>query len=614
MSKLRKANGNGGSSGRGKGNGGARRRNRIDPITANVIQGALENVAIEMGYKLMRMSYSSIIRESEDFGAALIDVENRQMAEAKQSTPLQSGPIPGYIRGLRRQLAERGEEIRPGDVFIHNDPYAGASHGPDVAFVVPAFYKKKLVGFAVTTAHHLDIGAHTPGSGGIVDAIDCFAEGLRFQAVKVYEEGRRNDQVWGVLRTNIRLPDLVLGDMEAQVAAARIGAERYLDIIERYGLDTVKAAAEEMYDTSERRMRAAIAALPDGDYTATTYIDGFLDDPNPARRDLPIKVTIKIRGDEMTVDLTGTAPQVSDRPINMPLEGTVDCAVWLSIRSVLLDSAVHGWIPQNSGLVRPIKIVAPEGSLANPTFPAPVIARFCPGIELSNAVVQALAQVVPKQVCGGCGNGGGMIYTGQRGNSFWVQVELFSGSYGGRFGRDGMDSVDVLYANTRNNPIEDIESHVPLRIGRYELREKVAAPGKWRGGVGLIREVQFLDDGGASLESDGHKYPPKGLFGGRDGTPSEIVWSKAAGGEEHLPSKMPYHQFAKGDRITTFRACGGGYGSPFEREATDVLDDVLDEYIDVEQARTDYGVVIARGMTVDIEATRGEREARRRAN
>jgi N-methylhydantoinase B len=601
---------------RANGNGAARRakrragRSRIDPITASVIQGALENIAVEMGYKLMRMSYSSIIRESEDFGAALIDVENRQLAEAKQSTPLQSGPIPGYIRGMRRQLAERGEEIRPGDVFIHNDPYAGASHGPDVAFVVPAFLKKQLVGFAVTTAHHLDIGAHTPGSGGIVDAIDCYAEGLRFQAIKVYEQGRRNDQVWSLLRTNLRLPDLVLGDMEAQVAAARIGAQRYLDLIEHYDLETITAAAEDMFDTSERRMRAAIAALPDGDYTATTYIDGFIDDPNPARRDLPIRVTIRVRGDGMTVDLAGTAPQVPDRPINMPLEGTVDCAVWLAIRSVLLDSWVHGWIPQNSGLVRPIRIEAPPGSLANPIFPAPVIARFCPGIELSNAVVQALAQVVPKQVCGGCGNGGGMVFTGQQGNDFWVQVELFSGSYGGRHGRDGIDSVDVLYANTRNNPIEDIESHVPLRIERYELRENVAAAGRWRGGVGSIRQVRFLADGAASVESDGHKYPPNGLFGGSDGTPSELVWTKSSGEKVHLPSKLPYHPFARGDSITAIRACGGGYGDPLQRDPADVLDDVLDEYVTVEKARDDYGVVIAPDLVVDVEATARERAAR----
>ena len=587
---------------------------RIDPITASVIQGALESIAVEMGYKLMRMSYSSIIRESEDFGAAVIDLENRQLAEAKQSTPLQSGPIPGYVRGLRRQLAERGESIDPGDVFMHNDPYAGATHGPDVAFVVPAFHAGRLAGFAVTTAHHLDIGAHTPGSGGIVDAIDCYAEGLRFQAVKVYEAGKRNQQVWNMLRTNIRLPDLVLGDMEAQIAASRIGAQRYVELIEQHGLEIIAAASEAMFDSSERMMRAAIRALPDGDYSASAMLDGFLDDHNPVRRDLPINVTIRVRDDELTVDLTGTAAQVADRPINMPLEGTVDCAIWLAIRSVLLDTAKHGWIPQNSGLTRPIKIVAPEGTLANPIFPAPVIARFCAGIELSNAVVQAFADAVPKQICGGCGNGGGMILTGQQGNNFWVQVELFSGSYGGRYRSDGLDSVDVLYANTRNNPIEDIESHVPLRVERYELRENAAAAGQWRGGVGSIRQIAFLADGAVSVESEGHKYPPKGLFGGHNGTPAQLIWTKANGEVVELPSKLPYRPFAKGDRITAVRACGGAYGDALERNPADVLDDVRDDYFGRDQAFADYGVVITEKLEVDDEATRRRRQILRGNN
>ena len=587
---------------------------RIDPITASVIQGALESIAVEMGYKLMRMSYSSIIRESEDFGAAVIDLENRQLAEAKQSTPLQSGPIPGYVRGLRRQLAERGESIDPGDVFMHNDPYAGATHGPDVAFVVPAFHAGRLAGFAVTTAHHLDIGAHTPGSGGIVDAIDCYAEGLRFQAVKVYEAGKRNQQVWNMLRTNIRLPDLVLGDMEAQIAASRIGAQRYVELIEQHGLETIAAASEAMFDSSERMMRAAIRALPDGDYSASAMLDGFLDDHNPVRRDLPINVTIRVRDDELTVDLTGTAAQVADRPINMPLEGTVDCAIWLAIRSVLLDTVKHGWIPQNSGLTRPIKIVAPEGTLANPIFPAPVIARFCAGIELSNAVVQAFADAVPQQICGGCGNGGGMILTGQQGNNFWVQVELFSGSYGGRYRSDGLDSVDVLYANTRNNPIEDIESHVPLRVERYELRENAAAAGQWRGGVGSIRQIAFLADGAVSVESEGHKYPPKGLFGGHNGTPAQLIWTKANGEVVELPSKLPYRPFAKGDRITAVRACGGAYGDALERNPADVLDDVRDDYFGRDQAFADYGVVITEKLEVDDEATRRRRQILRGNN
>jgi N-methylhydantoinase B len=425
---------------------------RIDPVTASVIQGALENIAVEMGYKLMRMSYSSIIRESEDFGAAIIDTQGRQLCESIQSTPLQSGPIPGYVRGILREMAARGEAIQPGDVIMHNDPYGGASHGPDVAFCVPAFHEGQLVGYAVTTAHHLDIGALSPGSCGIVDAIDAYAEGLQFKAIKVYEGGRRVEPVWQILRANLRAPDLVVGDMEAQIAACRIGAERYLELIRRYGLDTVQAAADELMDYSERLMREAIARLPDGRYTATGYIDGFLDSEDPSKRELPLVVTLIVEGDEMTVDLAGTAPQVPDRPINMPLEGTVDCAIWLTLRSILLDSAIYGHIPQNSGLTRPIRIVAPKGCLANPIFPAPTIARFCPGNQLADTVMKALAQVVPQQVSAGIGNLKVIAFSGLQGETHWVHMEIFEGAYGGRAGKDGMDAVDTLYAQHPQQP------------------------------------------------------------------------------------------------------------------------------------------------------------------
>src|SRR4051812_1734845 len=195
----------------------------VDPVTASVIQGALENIAVEMGHKLMRMSYSSIIRESEDFGAALVDIHGQGLAESAQSTPLQSGPIPGYVRGIQRIMARRGEEIRPGDVIMHNDPYSGSSHGPDIAFIIPVFHQGRLIGFSGTTAHHLDIGALSPGSCGIVDAMDAYAEGLQFKAIKVYDQGHKNEPVWQILRDNIRASDLVVGDMEAQIAAGRIG-------------------------------------------------------------------------------------------------------------------------------------------------------------------------------------------------------------------------------------------------------------------------------------------------------------------------------------------------------------------------------------------------------
>lgn len=579
---------------------------RIDPITAAVIQGGLENIAIEMGHKLMRMSYSSIIRESEDFGAALTDATGRQMCECKMSTPLQSGPIPGYVRNVLEVLKGRGDPIRPGDVIMHNDPYGGASHGPDVAFCVPVFHNDALIGWSVTTAHHLDIGALSPGSCGIVDAVDTYAEGLQFKAIKVYDRGEKNEAVWHILRANIRAQELVVGDMEAQIEAARIGAARFLALVEGYGIDDVYAAFEDLLDYSERLMRDAIRDLPDGDYTATTHLDGYLDDPDPSRHHLPLVVTLKVRGDTLTVDLTGTAPQLPDKPVNMPLVGTVDCAVWLTIRSILLDSAVYGPIPQNSGLTRPIEIVAPRGCMANPIFPAPVIARFCSGNQLADTVMKALAQAVPHQVSAGIGNLRVVAISGLNEGNHWVHMEIMEGSYGGRYGMDGMDAVDTLYANTRNNPVEDIESHIPLRVDRYELREDRVAPGEWRGGIGTIREFTFLDDAGFSLEGDGHAFKPWGFEGGAEGHVASLTLRGINGDERALPSKVPYCKVRAGERLISTGPCGGGYGLGFERDPEAVASDVADGLILAETALRDFGVVLVDGK-VDHAATAAAR-------
>ena len=575
----------------------------IDPVTASVIQGALENIAVEMGYKLMRMSYSSIIRESEDFGAGLVDTRGRGLAESTQSTPLQSGPIPGYVRGMLKALEDRGDTIRPGDVIMHNDAYGGASHGPDVGFIVPVFDDGNLIGYSVTTAHHLDIGALSPGSCGIVDAIDAYAEGLQFKAIKVYDEGRKVDGVWHMLRDNIRASDLVVGDMEAQVAASQIGAQRFLALVQRYGKDTLERACDQVMDHAERLMRSAIAKVPDGTYQATTYIDGFLDSNDTNKKDLPIVATITIEDEAMTVDLTGTADQVPDRPINMPFVGTVDIAVWLTIRSVLLDTAVHGHIPVNDGLCRPIKIIAPKGCLANPIFPAPTIARFCPGNQLADTVMKALGQAVPAQVSAGIGNLRVIAFSGLDGDDYWVHMEICEGSYGGRKGMDGMDAVDTLYANTRNNPIEDIESHLPLRVSRYELREDVCGAGKWRGGLGSIREFTYLKDGGGSIEGEGHKYRPWGFQGGSDGHTAGLTLRHATGESESLPSKMPHTSAKAGDSFICIGPAGGGYGDPLERDMRQVLEDVRDGLISIDTARNDYSVVITDALQLDEAAT-----------
>lgn len=577
------------------------RETRMDPVTAQVIGGALESIAIEMGHKLARMSYSSIIRESEDFGAALLDTRGRQLCESVDSTPLQLGPIPGYMRGIFRIMEERGEEFSPGDVIMHNSPYHGASHGPDVGFCVPVFYKDDLIGFSFTTAHHLDIGALHPGSTGIVDAVDAYAEGLQFKALKVYEAGRKNEAVWRILWDNIRAPEMVVGDMEAQIAACRLGAERFVELAEKYGMEQVNAASEELMDYSERMLRSRISELQDGTYRAEGFIDGFVDSPNEYEKDLKISVSLTIDGSDISVDFTGTAAQV-DLPINMPFEGTVDIAVYLTIRSILLDSALIEYVPQNDGLTRPVHITSPKGTLTNPSFPAPTIARFCPGNIVADTVMRALSEVAPRNVSAGVGNLKVAAYSGLKGENYWVYMDITEGSYGGRYGKDGMDAVDTLFANTRNNPAEDIESHYPLRVERYELREDAGGPGKWRGGVGSIREISFLEGGRFCIEGDGHRFAPWGIFGGEEGTPGDLILNPGTSREEHLPSKIPDRRTTTGDTVRTVSPCGGGYGDPLERDPERVLDDVLDGFVFMQNARDQYGVVLTDG-DVDRQAT-----------
>ena len=492
---------------------------RVDPVTASIVRGALENIAIEMGYKLMRMAYSSIIRESEDFGAAICDAEGRQLCECTMSTPLQSGPIPGYVKGIVREFDARGETIRPGDVIIHNDAYNGASHSPDIGICVPIFDGEDLLGFSVTTAHHLDIGSCQPGSVGVVVCADSYAEGLRFRALRIVEQGERNETAWRMIRDNVRVSDLVMGDIEAQIAACHVGAARYNELVERYGRDVLGAAIEDLFDYSERLMREQIAAIPDGEYTATGHIDGFVDSDDPALKQLPICITAKVSGSDITIDFTGTADQVPGHAINMPFVGTVDVAVWLTLRSILLDTDVYGTIPQNDGLYRPVRIEAPKGCIANPVFPAPTIARFAPGNVVADTLMKALAPAAPERVCAGVANLKAIAFSGIVEENHWVHIEIFEGSYGGRFGKDGMDSVDTLYANTRNNPIEDIESHVPLRVTRYELRDDVCGVGKWRGGLNSVKEVEILSDGTISVEGRRTHALAMGVCRGQARTP-----------------------------------------------------------------------------------------------
>jgi N-methylhydantoinase B len=582
----------------------------VDPITSRVIGGALQQIALEVGFKLSRMSYSSIIRESEDFGIGLLDVDGTLLCQSEQSTPLQHGPIPGYLEGIRKLFDERGTEFAEGDVVIHNSAYYGASHVPDVGICVPVYRDGELVGFSLVTAHLLDIGANAPGTS-IIDAIDAYAEGLQFKALKLVSAGRPNDELWQFLRDNLRAPALVVGDIEALIAAARIAADRYVELLDRYGLETVRQASKDAIAYAERMLRAEIARLPDGEYFAEGHIDGYPDDPDEANKNLVIRARVVVNGSDLTVDLTGTSAQLDNLPINTPFQGTLDVAVWLTVRSILLDSVAYPDVPQNAGLLRPIKIVAPKGTLVNPIFPAPTIARFCTGNIVADTVMRALAQVAPDRVSAGVGNLKVVNYIGLADDNYWVHLDINEGSYGGRCGRDGMDAVDTLYANTRNSPIEDIESHYPLRVERYELVEDRAGPGRWRGGCGAIRDVTFLVDGLTSSEGDGNVFAPPGVFGGSAGTPGELVRNPGRDDEAILASKMFSQRATAGTTFRQVSPCGGGYGNPFERDPADVLDDVLDGLVSVQSAHDLYGVALtADGEAVDEDETTSIRRRR----
>jgi N-methylhydantoinase B/oxoprolinase/acetone carboxylase alpha subunit len=577
-------------------------RVEIDPVTLQVLGGAFKTLAQEVGLVLYRMSYSSIIRESEDLGAGIVDPLGRQICES-ESTPMHTGSVPSYVKGFRRRIEEElGGTIEEGDVILHNNPYYGATHSPDVHIAVPIFYKGRLIAFSALQAHLLDIGAHTPGL--CIDAIDVWAEARQYTGLKICEKGKKNEQLWRHILDNVRTPSMNESDMEAMITAAQFGRKRFLELVDEYGLEVILSAAEEWMDYSERMLRAQIAKVPDGTY----YVESWLDDDGK-NWGIPLKVavTTTIKGDSVTIDLTGSSPEVPTA-YNSPFEGCTRTAANYIVRTVFLDEASHDeYIPQNDGMTRALTLIAPEGTIFNPKFPRACFTRF-PQINLmSDCVLRSLIDVMPERLCAGTSAHIHFVsYSGfiPEEKQYWVYLEVNEGSYGGRYGKDGMDAVDALNANTRNVPIEETEWHHPLRVERYELRDDFRAAGKWSGGLGIIRETRYLTDGQFTCEGDRHTESPQGFFGGLSGKAGAIVKNPGMPDEVFWPSKISGASVKKGDVIRIVTPSAGGYCDPFERDPRAVLTDVLDGYADIETTAQQFGVVIDRAtMSVDAAAT-----------
>jgi N-methylhydantoinase B len=577
----------------------------IDPITLQVIGGALHSIAEQMGNVLYRMSYSSIIRESQDLGAGLFDVDFNTLCES-DSTPMHIGSLPGYLSGIAQTIPL--DEWKPGDCVVHNHPYKGASHSPDIAVVMPVFHKGELVGFSANTAHHVDIGAATPGL--IIDVPDMWAEGMLLDAVKLFEGGKRVEPMWKYIRDNTRVPGLVMGDLEAQIASAELGVRRFEELLEKYGKEDVVAVCNQLMDYTERLMRREIAKIPDGEY----FAEGFLDDDGRNRDvTLPVKVCVRIKGDDVEVDLTGSSDQVPTA-FNVPFDGSTKVAAFFVFRAMLLDTYTsEEYVPQNEGSFRPIKVIAPLGSIFNPIAPAAAEARFCQIQRMADLVIKALSPVIPeKSTAGNAATLSFAAYSGVRpSGDYWVFLEVNEAATGGRPYSDGVDTVEELMRNTRNNPLEDLGMHLPLICDRYEIRDDgTPGAGKFRGGAGVVKSQRYLTPGFMTHESDRHLDAPWGAFGGKEGSVGKMEIHNVNDPDN---VRQEYSKFSglrteEGDVVSYFSPSGGGFGNPLERETSKVLDDVLDDMISVEQAHDDYGVVMMAvddgyGWQVDEDAT-----------
>jgi N-methylhydantoinase B/oxoprolinase/acetone carboxylase alpha subunit len=574
-----------------------RARIEVDPITLRVLGGAFHAIAKEMAGVLFRMSYSSIIRESEDLGAGIFDAEGRELCES-DSTPMHIGSLPWYIRGFMHTL---GGEVEDGDVIVHNHPYLGASHTPDVAVAVPIFWEGEHLGFAAVTAHVLDVGGSFPGINA--DAFDVYAESKLYNGLRWYRRGELNEDLDRMIFENVRTETMNRGDMNAMLAACQLGRARFLRLVQRYGVDTVMSAGYDWMDYSERMLRAEIAKIPDGEYPAPT---GWLDDDARNRGvRLRVETNVVVEGDSITIDLTGSNPEVPTG-YNVPFEGSLLVGAYYAVRTVLLDEATFPeHVPQNDGVFRPVTVIAPKGTIYNPSFPRACFSRFCQVQRVVDNTILALADALPEQVTGG--NSAGVHFCSYSGfleesGEYWIYLEVNEGSYGGRFGKDAMDSVDNLMANTRNNPIEELDMRFPVRCDQYELRPEAAAPGKWRGGVSIVRRNRFLVDGTYSCEGDRQHDPPRGVFGGWDGLVANCRKNPDTGCEEYLEAKVTGIPFGAGDVIEFRSPNGGGYGDPLERDPEQVREDVLDDFTTVELARDAYGVVFRDERTLEIDA------------
>jgi len=571
-----------------------------DPFTLELFKNALFSIADEMAVTICRTTYSGVLRDNMDFSTGFTDANGKLVAQGL-TIPLHLGSIPTALDSV---LEHFKGDIHPGDVFIMNDPYEGGMHLPDVFIFKPIFVEGEQLAIAATISHQADIGGRVPGSNAS-DSTEIFQEGLRIPPIKLYMGGELNETMWRLIEKNVRIPIQVLGDMRAQLSACTIAENQFLELVGRFGLETTRFYMGEVIDHTERLARAAIRKLPDGEFAFEDWVDD-----DGIDRDRAIRLLCKItkRDDAIKVDWAGSSEQVKGA-INCTLSFT-KAVSYAAIRSVLDFD-----IPCNEGLFRAIDVTAPPGTVTNMVLPAACAARGLTGFRMGDCVFGALAMMLKDEVGAASdgGNTGVSIGGYDKSRRPFIFVDFACGSWGGRPWGDGVQGNSNMFANMASQSVELIESQNPIQILRYELIPDRAGAGKYRGGVPYRRDYLFTEDEAVlQVRSDRRRFRPYGLYGGHAGRPSRNVLNpdKEA---RLLDSKLTMH-LRRGDVFRHELPGGGGWGDPLDRDPSNVLSDVRNEYISVDGANRDYGVVIDTSTwIVDLVATQNLRESRRRS-
>ena len=536
----------------------------LDPITMEVLRHTFEGIANEMQSTLLRSSFSPIVKEGLDASSGLFTADGQTLAQAC-AIPIHLATLIPVVRKMIETFPP--DTMHPDDTYLLNDPYTGGTHLPDIALIQPIFTGGKLIAFSAAMTHHQDMGGLSAGSVP-TNATEIFQEGLRIPPLKFRDRGKVNETLVAMIRQNVRIPDTVMGDIHAQLAACLIGARRLGEVAQTHGHNELSAIFNELLSRSETMTRQALANIPEGIYRAVDYLDNDgIDLDKPIR--IEVAVTVKDRA--MHIDFTGTSDQVRG-PLNCVPSGSLAAACF-AIRALTDPS-----IPTNAGCFRPISLHLPPGSLVNPMEPAPVNARTSTIKRVTGTILAALAPVMGDRLP--AASAGQMLIVAFGGRTFnhqpFVTGDLIAGGSGAAHDSDGVDVIETDATNCMNLPAEAIELETPIRLNRVALRPDSGGPGTHRGGLGTIREYEMLTDGiSFSHRGERHYSAAQGVAGGGDGARAVSDIYRADGRVESIPSKI-VTRLNKGDRVVVQTAGGAGHGDPANRDPAAIARDHAD--------------------------------------